>query len=306
MSFIEQERALFDLLFDVPLRENFIKNPKNALTDYRLSKEELADFWAINPHALALDAKVRVDLILGQWCRTFPLTFSMLSSLNDGLLLLRRLVDSQTMRHAPIERVAVFAQRLRQALITEPTVAAEELSLIVAILDAELGMATTSELLKKTVLKGQYVEPKPITLTDVWFTRPVTLTSYVSAAMMPLSYAALKKALCPCLGAELWRYLNKTPLLSADRQRLWQQADTRLLVAKAKVSVMSDCEPTIDHVTIELAEGFASLFEYVNGSMSVGQILQQLKQMGAPESLVQSIKQGFQQLYAAEMIMVLP
>jgi hypothetical protein len=74
----------------------------------------------------------------------------LLSSLNGGLLLLRRLVDSQTMRHAPIERVVVFATRLRQALIAKPAVALDELSLIVAILDAELGMASTSESLKKT------------------------------------------------------------------------------------------------------------------------------------------------------------
>ena len=302
MSFAEQERALFDLLFDTPLREKFIKNPTSALTDYGLSKEELADFLVINPHGLALDAKVRVDLILGQWCRTFPLTFSLLSSLNGGLLLLRSLVDSHTMRRAPIERVVVFAQRLRQALIAKPAVALDELSLIVAILDAELGMATTSESLKKTILKGQYIEPEPILTTDAWSSQPVTLTSYISAALIPLSYAVLKKALCPCLGAELWRYLNKTPLLSADRQRLWQQADARLLVAKAKVSTLSDSDPTIDHVTIELAEGFASLFEYVNGTMSVGQILQQLTQMGAPESLLQGIKSGFRQLSVAGMI----
>lgn len=302
MSFAEQERALFDLLFDTPLREKFIKNPTSALTDYGLSKEELADFLVINPHGLALDAKVRVELILGQWCRTFPLTFSLLSSLNGGLLLLRSLVDSHTMRRAPIERVVVFAQRLRQALIAKPAVALDELSLIVAILDAELGMATTSESLKKTILKGQYIEPEPILTTDAWSSQPVTLTSYISAALIPLSYAVLKKALCPCLGAELWRYLNKTPLLSADRQRLWQQADARLLVAKAKVSTLSDSDPTIDHVTIELAEGFASLFEYVNGSMSVGQILQQLTQMGAPESLLQGIKSGFRQLSVAGMI----
>ena len=302
MSFAEQERALFDLLFDTPLREKFIKNPTSALTDYGLSKEELADFLVINPHGLALDAKVRVDLILGQWCRTFPLTFSLLSSLNGGLLLLRSLVDSHTMRRAPIERVVVFAQRLRQALIAKPAVALDELSLIVAILDAELGMATTSESLKKTILTGQYIEAEPILTTDDCLTQPVTLASYISAAMIPLSYDVLKKALCPCLGAELWRYLNKTPLLSADRQRLWQQADTRLLVARAKVSTLSDSDPTIDHVTIELAEGFASLFEYVNGTMSVEQILQQLTQMGAPESLLQGIKSGFRQLSVAGMI----
>ena len=56
------------------------------------------------------------------------------------------------MRHAPIERVVVFATRLRQALIAEPAVALDELAFIVAILDAELGMASTGASLKKTVL----------------------------------------------------------------------------------------------------------------------------------------------------------
>jgi hypothetical protein len=70
MSFAEQERALFDLLFDTAYAKNLLKI-LNCVTDYQLSKEELADFLVINPHGLALDANVRVDLILGQWCRTF-------------------------------------------------------------------------------------------------------------------------------------------------------------------------------------------------------------------------------------------
>ncbi|MBK6758354.1 MAG: hypothetical protein IPG70_12410 [Moraxellaceae bacterium] len=51
-----------------------------------------------------------------------------------------------------------------------------------------------------------------------------------------------------------------------------------------------------------MPEGFAALFEYVNGTMSVQQILQQLQQMGAPESLLQSIKQGFKLLWDKGMV----
>lgn len=302
MSFFEQERALFDLLFDTPLREKFIKNPTTALSDYHLSAEELADFAVINPHGLALDARVRVDLILAQWCRSFPLTFSLLSSVGGGLALVKHLVDSQTMRQAPNDRLIFFGTRLRQALIAKPLLSLEELSLIIAVLDAELGMVSTSRLLKRSILSEQY--QAPVLSSEDWLHKKITLAPYVSAAMIPLSYGILKKALCPFLGAELWRYLNKTPLLAVERQRLWQQADTRLLVVKAKVSVLSDSDPSIDHVSLELPEGFAALFEYVNGTMSVQQILQQLQQMGAPESLLQSIKQGFVQLYAAEMIVV--
>lgn len=301
MSFFEQERALFDLLFDTPLREKFIKNPTTALSDYSLSAEELADFAVINPHGLALDARVRVDLILAQWCRSFPLTFSLLSSISGGLVLVKRLVDSQTMHQAPNDRLIFFGTRLRQALIEKPLVALEELSLVVAILDAELGMVSTSRLLKHSILSEQY--QAPVLSSEDWLHKKITLAAYISAAMLPLSYPQLKQALCPYLGAELWRHLNKTPLSAIARQALWKKTDNRLLVAQAKVAVMSVCEPTIEHQTIELAEGFASLFEYVNGTMSVQQIVQQLQHMGAPESLLQSIKQGFKLLWDKGMVM---
>jgi hypothetical protein len=302
MSFFEQERALFDLLFDVDLREKFTKNRLSALKNYDLTTQELADFDAINCHGLALDARVRVDLILAQWCRSFPLTFSVLSSINGALVLVKRLVDSQTMRQAPNDRLAFFGTRLRQALIAKPLVALDELALVVAILDAELGMVSTSRLLKNSILTEQYQAATHGVIED-WLNQKVTLASYVSAAMIPLSYLTLKQALCPCLGAELWRSLNKTPLSVAARQALWQKTDNRLLVAQAKVAVMSVCEPLIEHQTVELAEGFASLFEYVNGTMSVQQILQQLQQIGAPEPLLQSIKQGFKQLWDKGMVL---
>lgn len=301
MSFFEQERALFDLLFDTTLRENFTKNPTSALQGYDLTPQELADFSVINPHGLALDARVRVDLILAQWCRSFPLTFSLLSSVNSGLALVKHLVDSQTMRQAPNDRLVFFGTRLRQALIQKPLVALDELALIVAILDAELGMVSTSRLLKHSLLNEQY--QIPVLNTNDWLHQHITLAPYVSAALIPLPYLQLKQALCPCLGAELWRHLAKTPLLLSTRQLLWQKPDSRLLVAQANVAVMSVCEPTVEHQTIELAEGFASLFEYVNGTMSVQQILQRLQQMGAPESLLQSIKQGFKLLWDKGMVL---
>lgn len=301
MSFAEQERALFDLLFDATLREQFSRHSVKALQDYRLDTQELADFAVIQAHALALDARVRVDLILAQWCRAFPLSFSLLSSVQGGLLLVKGLVDSQTMRQAPNDRLVVFGTRLRQALIAQPLVSLQELSLIVAILDAELGMASTSRLLKYSVLQEQY-QAKPLSIDDHWLNKSISLAAYVSASLIPVSYAQLKQALCPCLGAELWRQLNKTPLSATARQLLWQKAESRLLVVQAKVAVMSLCEPQIEHQTVELAEGFASLFEYVNGTMSVQQILQQLQAMGAPDALLHSIQAGFKQLYCVGMI----
>ena len=44
MSFEEQERALFDLLFDNVIRQQFCKDPVAALIDYDLDEAEIADF----------------------------------------------------------------------------------------------------------------------------------------------------------------------------------------------------------------------------------------------------------------------
>lgn len=302
MSFAEQERALFDLLFNSQLRDNFIKNNTLALKNYDLNQDELADFATINPHGLALDARVRTDLILAQWCRSLPLSFSLLSSVTGGLSLVKSLVDSQTMSQAPNDRIVYFATSLRQALIAKPLISLDELSLVVAVLDAELGMASTSRLLKHSIVNEQFEQPIAAVLNEQWQTKPITLAAYVSAAILPQAYSELKHALCPCLGAELWRHINKTPLLALTRHTLFKKTNTRLLVCRAVVNQMSLCEPSIDHVTVELSEGFASLFDYVNGTMSVNEILLQLKKLGANPALLQSIEAGFKQLLVAGMI----
>ena len=270
MSFAEQERALFDLLFDAPLREKFSKNPRVALQNYALNADELDDFDTINPHALALDARVRVDLILAQWCRSLPLTFSLMSSLVGGLDVVKSLVDSQTMNQAPNDRIVVFATRLRQALIAKPLVDLDELSLIVAVLDAELGMASTSRLLKRSIVTEQFIEQAPTHVDEHCLSQPICLAPYVSAAIIPLSYSLLKKNLCPYLGSELWRYLNKTPLLAVERQRLFKQADTRLLVSRATVSQLSACEPSVDHITAELTEVILNFCNHRSASLFDG------------------------------------
>ena len=54
MSFIEQERALFDLLFNAELREAFLSKRCAALSSYALTPQELADFEMIRPDACLL------------------------------------------------------------------------------------------------------------------------------------------------------------------------------------------------------------------------------------------------------------
>lgn len=93
MSFEEQERALFDLLFDNVIRQQFCKDPVAALIDYDLDEAEIADFDEIRPDALVLDAKMRRNLLLTHICRAFPISFAIVSSLNDGRSLLKSLVE---------------------------------------------------------------------------------------------------------------------------------------------------------------------------------------------------------------------
>ncbi|HNJ87813.1 MAG TPA: hypothetical protein PKU92_14585, partial [Agitococcus sp.] len=269
-------------------------------SNYQLSTQEQADFIGINPHALALDVRVRVDLILSQWCRSLPLTFSLVSSLSNGLALLKELVDSQTMLQAPNDRIVYFVTRLRQQLIAQPQIDLQELSLLVAVLDAELGMASTSRLLKQAVINEQEIAT---TQSEPFNSQAkITIADYVSASLLPLPYQQLKQALCPCSGAELWRSLNKQPLSAKQRQQLWTQGEAHLFVAKAKVAMVSLCEPHIEHDTAELAEGFANLLSHVDGSMSVDDILQQLQQIGATPLLLTNIQQGFKLLWERGMI----
>jgi hypothetical protein len=302
MSFAAQEQALFDLLFDRTLRENFIRNPETALAPYRLSPEELDDFRLIRPDALAFDARLRTGLILSQLCRNFPLSFSLLSSVTDGLDKLQTLVDRETMRAPPLERATVFGMRLRDLVSETAFSSPEEQQAAAAMLDAELGMVWTSAMLKGFVLDGGSLPPPPAAAAEGWLALPVRPAAFVSAILIPQPYEVLKQALCPCTGSELWRQLGKTPLAAADRQRILQVQNPRLLVLRATLTRMSRCDPDVDHRTVELPEGFASLFEHLDGSGSIGDLLAGLAQAGAPAALLTGVQAGFLQLLQSGML----
>ncbi|MDO8267732.1 MAG: hypothetical protein Q7T32_07855 [Moraxellaceae bacterium] len=296
MSFAMQEQLLFDLLFDRDLRERFGKSPMMALAGYDLDESERQDFAVIRHDALELDATMRVGLVLSQFCRAFPLTFSIVSSLDGGLGLLRSLIDTRTMRMPPLERMTTFGIRLKEKLSGMDAGSVREKALAISILEAELGMAWTGAALKSEVLKGNAVLPGQVALAPDWLTRSVGLAPFVSAAIIPDSYQHLKTALCPHMGAELWRHLNRTPLTQAQRQQVLQLNNPRILVARAEVCHVSRCEPTVEHRTVELSEGFAPLLQHVDGAGSVSDILMQLGVAGAPESLMAGVQAGFRQL----------
>lgn len=295
MSLAVQEQALFELLFDRALRERFVQEGIAALSGRGLSDDECRDFSAIRPEALTLDATMRAGFILSQFCRSYPLSFSLVSSLPQGADLLRQLVDVQTMRATPLQRLVTFGTRLKEQVQQQSFASAREQALVISILDAEIGMAWTSAALKQQVLSGNSV-PGEVDVPVDWLQRPVAIAPFVSAAVMPSPHAGLKAGLCVATGASLWRQLSRQPLSAADRQRVLQKHDPRILVARAVVAQPSRCEPVTEHRTVELPEGFAPLLGHVNGSASVAGILHQLGQAGADEALLGSVQEGFRQL----------
>jgi len=302
MSFREQERALFDLLFDQSLRENFCKDSTTAFSEYELDDDELNDFKEIRPGALELDASMRGYLILTHICRQFPVTFSLVSSLQNGIDLLQGLINLQTMRCHPTKRATVFASQLREQLPACKIDSDKELAMITAILEAELGMAWTSATLKQKVLEGELPSENINQIDEDWLNEPIKLAAYVSAAIIPQSYVKLKKALCPCEDTDLWAHLSKTQISASLRKKTLANEEPKLFITRAHVSTLSRCEPTVDHQTAELAEGFAPLFQHVNGTNTTGQILENLKQAGAADEILQGVEAGFQQLLTSGML----
>lgn len=298
MSFAAQEHALFDLLFDRARRAAFRDDPVAALASYDLTAEERTDFSVLRADALELDAGMRTGLILSQFCRSFPLSFSLVSSLPDGLQRLRDLIDVETMRTSPLERLTAFGVRLRDGLRADTAAfaSAREQALVLSVMEAELGMAWTACARKQAWLETARAAAPVAPVPADWLQRPLVMADFVSAALLPQPYAVLKEALCPCTGAALWRRLAKEPLTAVQRQALFRQPSLRLLVARAELVNASRCEPQAEHVTVELPEGFASLLPHLDGTTPVSTMLAQLQAAGAQASMLDGVQGGFLQL----------
>jgi len=302
MSFEQQEQVLFELLFNRELRDQFCHDQTIALKEYNLDEAEKNDLKAIRPEALQLDADMRADLILSQLCKSFPISFSITSSISNGLEILKGLIDITTMQAKPIERATVFGNRLGQLYSNFSFSSDSERDIAKAILEAELGMVWTGASLKQVVLDNGDIPDNESELKQDWINKPIKLAAYVSASVLPQSYTKVKQRLCKVDDDCLWRHINKTGLSASVRKKTLRTQEPRLLVARAKLSRASKCEPVIEHNTMELSEGFAPLFQHVNGTMSVAQILEQLKQIGAQEQMLQSIQAAFQQLFETGML----
>ena len=302
-DFAAQEKAMFDLLFDAGLRERFAQSRTAALAGYGLSPAALQDFETIRLDALALDAGMRTDMVLASISKVLPLSFCLLSSMEGGLLLLKQLLDARLMRTPPAARAGVFATRLSEQVERVLPESLQEQAVINAILTLERMMAGMSAArLQAAVETGAGDNPAPI-LQDGWDTRPVTVAPYVSMQVLPQPYNTLKKNLCSTEGAGLWRVLNRTPVTVEMRYNALQMDQPRLWLARACISTVSACDPVVEHQTLEVSDGFASLMQYVNGSMTVNDLLQGLQQAGAEETLLAGVKRGFRQLLEAGMLL---
>lgn len=303
MSFAEQERALFDLLFDRDIRENFCRSSVAALAPYDLSDQELADFKEIRTDAMELDASMRAYLILTQICRQLPMTFALAASLDGGVDVLKRLVNVKTMTCDPLERVAVFGCQLQEYLGGLRFDVEKEQAIITAILEAELALVWTATMLRRQALAGHHFAGNTgVMLPADWTDQPIKLAAYVSVSLLPLPYAELKSGLCPCEDEALWARLTKAQMTAGARRGLFAGEQPKLFIARAYISRFSRFDPVVDYQTVELSEGFATLFQYINDGASAGRILAGLAAAGMAGHQLAGVRSGFEQLLAHGML----
>ena len=318
MSFAEQERALFDLVFDQTLRDQFCADATASLTDYQLTDAELSDFGEIMPTGLQLDAALRVEQILGQFCHQLPVSFALVSALNGGIELLKKLVNTTTMLTPPVERATRYGQQLQQRL-HEPDDgiyfgSPHQQAIICAIVDAEVALVWTAVSLKHQHFDEENHQTNSViteTLTDRetlaelpenWQKLPIEIGSNIVATLLPLSYATLKSALASREATLHWRHLARQPLTDTQLDEILSIEAPTLFIARAYVSSLSRCEVRVDHLTVELNDGFAPLLQQVNGKNSVDQISKKLIDVGASDSIVAGVNSGFKQLLESAII----
>ena len=302
MSYAEQEKAVFDLLFDKNLRLQFSQDKDSVLQNYDLSVSEQEEFKEMRSDALMLDADMRCDLLLSHFCKSLPLSFSLLSSWANGISLLQALITPAVMNQPHLQRTTAFSLALKHKLPELEYTNTQEQMKVASIIEAESGLAYTAASLKEAVVSGAFSNDSDIKQSPDWRHQNVSLAAYVCAGILPQAWHTLAGQLCKKVDDQLWRRLNRNPLSQARRQKILAVEEPRLLVARAYVTQASVCDPVVEHKTVELSEGFAALFEYVNGSMSIHQILMEMKKIGAPEPLLNSIDKAFEQLMQHGML----
>jgi hypothetical protein len=300
MSLEEAERALFDLLFDESLRRDFFTD--RGLSSYGLSDDERADFAALSETGLELDASMRRDLMLARLARHFPLSFSIASALPGGLALVRRLVGPAYVRAPRTSRTARFGESLRDELSVLGFANDRERALSLAFVELEVAMSWAAARLRELALAGESHPEPSAALPDDWAERPLVLAPHLCIAVLPRSRAALAQELCPVAADQLWARLEQAPLPPLRLATALAQESPRLFVARAVLLRVSRCEATVEHVTIELSDGFAPLLRALDGKRSVNALL--LRLSSAPASTIEGVRAGLRTLAERGMLRV--
>ena len=300
MSFAEQERALFDLLFDAQLRAAFCREGPKALQNYVLDKKEQADFAAIRPDALVMDAAMRINLIMAHLGRDFPLSFSLLSSLENGPALLQKPLGPALIQTEPAQRPALYGQQLAAFVPQNAFADEQQYRAAMAIIAAETALCFSAARLRHALASGE--QNPAIGVAENWQEKALSLGDYVSAFILPRPYQTLRQKLCPASGTALWQHLKKSPLPAFMRDEILSVEESVFVLSQARVRTDSPTDPVIDYKTMALSRGYAPIFQYVNGSMSCKQILAHLQQAGAAEALLASVEHQLGELLQAGMI----
>jgi hypothetical protein len=294
MSLQQQEQVMLALLFDESFRDAFCSNKTQALARFPLSDEEKNDFFCIKNAGLQFDAQLRIDLILSQLTRHFPLTFTLLSSFSGGMQHLKKIINVAYIQQKPADRAVYIARQIASFFSQCPFASQQDYDACTGIFHSEQQRAILIRQLTvaETVPPLSAYMPLPL----LWQQQKITLANYVSAVVLPMPYESLKAQLAIEPVCDLWQRMKEKPLTPSARQSMWQQADARVFISQAYVACHSSCERVIDFKTAEVSEGFAPLFNYINGEYTVDYILQQLALAGANTAMVKGIESSFKTL----------
>lgn len=304
MSFQEQERALFDLLFEAGLRQRFTDDKTSVLMAYELENHERQELLTLCPKRLHADATMRRNLLLSQFGKSYPLSYALLSALEEGLQSCERWINADAMRQAPLQRAVSFGQAMRLWLQNYAWPDNETQQTALRIQEAELSLCWTLAQRHEASLGTQAPIHQDAVLPNNWLLQPIRIAPYVNAALLPGSYQSLLEAFCPAPHGQLLRHLKDQPWTLQQLSNHWQNTPLELLVARAVINHASAIDPGMHHLSLQLSEGFAPLFQHINGHNSTQAILDGLAQSGAPESLLASIQRGFAELLRLKMIKV--
>jgi hypothetical protein len=302
MSFAEQERVLFDLLFDPRLLKAFLAEGADALASYALSDEERADFASIDRFGLETDARMRRDLMVQRLCRAFPLGFSIGSSLPEGLEQLRSLITPEHVRASASTRTALYGDALHAWFKRSDFASQREGALCLAILDFERGLAWAASSLRDRLLSGAPAGVPQGVKPAAWDAQPLALAPSVCVALLPKPYSELMRSLCPVPPEQLWNRLSQAPLPAHRLSETLAREQARLIVGRAVTTHASRCEVDVTHKIVELAQGFAPILHHVDGKRSARELMEQLRLAGADERLVDSVRTALGRLVDEGML----